>query len=1184
MNEGKAQVGHPVDVVTGTLFTARNDIEIPGAISLVWRAFYSTALLGGKPSVMGPGWTHSFDLTLTIDLDGFRFQGEDGLVIGLDDPENSVGNGELLRDISSCIELKLRGDLYELLHWHPGSESVIKYLFRASPPGIPMRLTAFEDLSGNRIDVEYDGNGRPVGARQTLEGRQLSMEYDERGRLFRVLLDSPVSDHSEEVVRYEYDRQGRMIAAVDDTGQPVCYAYDKENRLVSETNRTGGTYHMRYDAKGRCIETGGDNDYKRVGLEYSPLEQLTRVTNSFGYVTSYFYNHQGLIENIILANGATFTTIFDDYGRVVARMDPLKRQHRYAYNREGDRVEETSPTGAVTLLEYNGFHLPIKITDPDGAVSQFQYDDHGKLVSMRNAMGNATLYSRTGKGVLTRIVKPSGDAVSIRRDAGWTEQVITNRYGSRRFRLNARLTICETIDAGGNRTLYEWHSSGRVKKVTKPDEAVYHFLRDGRGNLFRFQDNYGGEKSFHYSPYGELLETTDQMGRTTKWNWDSEGRLRQIHDPEGRVCGFAYDMAGNVIEKSFFDDRIESYEYDVAGQLTRRILPGGSSVGYEYDAAGYRIKELYDDGTTLERTFDVIQQLTSAACKESVVAFEYDLCGNRTAEIQDGVRMEYRYDADRELIGQAFGKSQTGPLSFRWDSRGQRVIGIGDRISEVWKYDKNGLLKEREMAHAVERFAYDPSQRIIEQRVEKTDKPHWALNCSAPSYWKRDAGKKKREFFPKELPGAVHHILSLREFDYDQGDNIVHVSDGIRGDTTYGYDEIQQLKSSERPLLGKIDYGYDLSGNLTRRGEEEHLSYGPGNRCMESGNVRYKYDEQARVVASIQNGERTEYVWDALSRLIGVLHPDGSETAFGYDALDRRIFKESGGKRTLFYWSGNDLIAEEKEEDFREYFVWNSQPYMVFKDGSTHHVINSHQRLPHELIDDKGGLAWKGSYDDWGSLIEDSDPALSLPFRFPGQYADTETGFHYNRMRYYNPSTGNFLSPDPQGTLAGLNEFLYAPNPVNWFDPLGLACNRTGCADAQQRVRERTERVKGVMSDWEKKNHAISVSEVLTGDGSIEVRVSQAGTSRPRVKRTILDAARLDPNEVVTTSYHPEGTSNATRVNDAERHTLRGLNQELPLFQNETLLATGATRDVCPTCQAAYNDANLGDAFATPLE
>jgi RHS repeat-associated protein len=37
------------------------------------------------------------------------------------------------------------------------------------------------------------------------------------------------------------------------------------------------------------------------------------------------------------------------------------------------------------------------------------------------------------------------------------------------------------------------------------------------------------------------------------------------------------------------------------------------------------------------------------------------------------------------------------------------------------------------------------------------------------------------------------------------------------------------------------------------------------------------------------------------------------------------------------------------------------------------------------------------------------------PFRYQGQYEDAETGLYYNRFRYYDPDSGNYISQDPIG-------------------------------------------------------------------------------------------------------------------------------------------------------------------------
>ena len=71
-----------------------------------------------------------------------------------------------------------------------------------------------------------------------------------------------------------------------------------------------------------------------------------------------------------------------------------------------------------------------------------------------------------------------------------------------------------------------------------------------------------------------------------------------------------------------------------------------------------------------------------------------------------------------------------------------------------------------------------------------------------------------------------------------------------------------------------------------------------------------------------------------------------------------------------------------------------------------------------------------------GSEIEIND---TDPIDHAGQYYDQETGLHYNYFRYYDPSTGRYITSDPIGLAGGLNMYAYVGNnPLYWIDPLGL--------------------------------------------------------------------------------------------------------------------------------------------------
>lgn len=65
---------------------------------------------------------------------------------------------------------------------------------------------------------------------------------------------------------------------------------------------------------------------------------------------------------------------------------------------------------------------------------------------------------------------------------------------------------------------------------------------------------------------------------------------------------------------------------------------------------------------------------------------------------------------------------------------------------------------------------------------------------------------------------------------------------------------------------------------------------------------------------------------------------------------------------------------------------------------------------------------------------------VTFNLRFPGQYADAETGLNYNNYRDYDPSTGRYVESDPLGYGGRqLSTYAYAGgNPLSFLDMFGL--------------------------------------------------------------------------------------------------------------------------------------------------
>lgn len=90
------------------------------------------------------------------------------------------------------------------------------------------------------------------------------------------------------------------------------------------------------------------------------------------------------------------------------------------------------------------------------------------------------------------------------------------------------------------------------------------------------------------------------------------------------------------------------------------------------------------------------------------------------------------------------------------------------------------------------------------------------------------------------------------------------------------------------------------------------------------------------------------------------------------------------------------------------------------------------------MFDENGKKVWEGVLDIYGRLRTLQGSRTDLPFRYPGQYEDHETGLYYNNHRYYSPEEGQYISQDPIGLEGGLRFYNYVDDPNNWVDVLGL--------------------------------------------------------------------------------------------------------------------------------------------------
>ncbi|MQT49930.1 hypothetical protein GHO40_24895 [Pseudomonas helleri] len=289
----------------------------------------------------------------------------------------------------------------------------------------------------------------------------------------------------------------------------------------------------------------------------------------------------------------------------------------------------------------------------------------------------------------------------------------------------------------------------------------------------------------------------------------------------------------------------------------------------------------------------------------------------------------------------------------------------------------------------------------------------------------------------------------------------------------------------------KVRFTWDLYDRLTRY-EDDRLT------------ADFAYDELGRRVAKYSKahcppspGAGPAWI-EQQQRTLNAQY-DCGQNIYGWDgdnlAYETRYSDNPGERRLIhyFYEPGSfipvaqtvenrnlSLVREPSHEN--GYHIdrdplWQHQPVAKPFNAMAWYQCD-HLGTPMELTDQRGEIAWSGTYQAWGLAKEKrTDSAtrenIRNPLRFQGQYFDTETGLHYNRYRYYDPQVGRFISKDPIGFAGGLNVYAYAPNPGGWVDPLGLMAKITCpiCCDGSHGRSNKQERLRALADDPKQPSH-----------------------------------------------------------------------------------------------------------------
>ncbi|QKV94102.1 RHS repeat protein [Streptomyces sp. NA02950] len=1025
----KCTTGEPIDVATGEMVMSDTDVSLPGALPLVLERHY----VSGHPcgGWFGRTWAGTLDQRLEIDDAGVVYVADDGMLLTYPVPERDVPTYPTSGPRwPLCWDGKPDGtftvtaaELNRTLHFAP-----------LPAGGRELALTAITDRTGDgdRVTIGYDAQGTPAEINHS-GGYRIAIDTDPK--LLRItalrMLHGEDHQHSTTLISYGYDEAGNLSEVVNSTARPLRYRYDDKHRMTSWTDRNGTTYAYVYDHRGRVLRGIGPDGILSGRLHYAADGRTTRYTDSLGHTTTYVHNdaYKVIAETDPLGN--TTRTAWDEHNRhPIAVTDPLGHTTRYRYDDEGRPTAVERPDGSVTVAVYDRHDLPTELHEPDGTVWRHTYNDRGDRTSTTDPTGATTHYTYNTLGHLTSITDALGHTTTISPDAlGLPAAISDPSGGTTHVRRGPHGQITAVTDPLGRTTRHGWTIEGRPSWRETPDGAREVWQWDTESNLALHTDLAGNTTRFSHTHFDQTASRTDPNGADYAFAYDSELRLTTVTNPQGLQWRYEYDAAGRLVAETDFNGATTTYTRDAAGRLTARTNALGETVRFTLDAAG-RVVTQHDEATGEETvySYDATGSLCRATNAQADLILERDPMARVVAETVNGRTTTYGYDA----VGNRTRRTTPSGLTSTWsyDPMGLPTALTTAEQTLTFAYDATGRETRRSTGAVTLDQTWDPSGRLATQSL--TSSPHDDL-LQHRSYSYRPDG---------HLTGIRELTTGTRHFTLDPQGRVTGVQ-------AHGWTE---------------KYAYDRAGNQTHATAPDHLSTGDrshtGTLIQHAGPTTYHHDAAGRLIRKTRkllNGQtRTwTYTWNTHGHLTTTTTPDGGEWTYTYDPLGRRIGKTGPGNTTfIFDWDHTRLAEQTTHHGLIttwDYAPDTHQPLTQSdqEPGTTrfHTVVTDPTGTPTELITPDGTLAWQARTTLWGTPLTAPPDATACPLRFPGQYADPETGLHYNHHRYYDPETARYLTPDPLGLAPAPSPHTYVPNPHTWQDPLGLK----GCKDKEKR-------------------------------------------------------------------------------------------------------------------------------------
>jgi len=223
-----------------------------------------------------------------------------------------------------------------------------------------------------------------------------------------------------------------------------------------------------------------------------------------------------------------------------------------------------------------------------------------------------------------------------------------------------------------------------------------------------------------------------------------------------------------------------------------------------------------------------------------------------------------------------------------------------------------------------------------------------------------------------------------------------------------------QMSVTKNNVTAVTDYAYDLNDRLI-------------SETVDNISTRYTYDGNGNMLGKSDGTKTVTQEFDLLNRMTS--YSDGTVTAtYTYYPDNMRRSKTVDNSTTTHIWLGSEIALDITGGNVVSYIGGVKSDYGRY-------LYNAHGDVV-QIADEFGAVVRSYDYDPYGNQLTEIDGSDRNPYRYSGEYYDIESGYVYLRARYYDSSTGRFISEDP--AFDGYNWYAYCGgNPVNRWDPSG---------------------------------------------------------------------------------------------------------------------------------------------------